>query len=156
MDAHTQNQRAAYEHTQTFILYFGILVYTNTVSEYGCTHTILARHLLMYADKMRTEWRRRIGCLKLQVIFRKRATNYRALLWKMTYKDKASYDFTAPRIDSRRQVLLNVRQIRWTSTIRCTTLLLYYFTSAQPIALGVSLLEFLSHLNRWSSGNLIL
>ena len=37
-----------------------------------------------------TEWRRPIGCLKLQVIFRKRATNYRALLQKMTYKDKAS------------------------------------------------------------------
>jgi len=37
-----------------------------------------------------TGWRRLIGCLKLQVIFRKRATNYRALLWKMTYEDKAS------------------------------------------------------------------
>ena len=36
-------------------------------------------------------WRRPIGCLKLQVIFRKRAVNYRALSWKMTYKDKASY-----------------------------------------------------------------
>ena len=33
---------------------------------------------------------RPIGCLRLQVIFRKRATNYRALLRKMTYKDKAS------------------------------------------------------------------
>jgi len=31
-------------------------------------------------------------CLKLQVIFRKKATHYRALLRKMTYKDKASYD----------------------------------------------------------------
>jgi len=30
----------------------------------------------------------------LQVIFRKRATNYRALLRKMTYKDKASYGFS--------------------------------------------------------------
>ena len=39
-----------------------------------------------------TGWRRLIGCLKLQVIFRKRATNYRALLRKMTCKDKASYD----------------------------------------------------------------
>jgi hypothetical protein len=37
-------------------------------------------------------WRRPIGCLKLQVIFRKRATNYRALLRKMTCKDKASYE----------------------------------------------------------------
>jgi len=32
----------------------------------------------------------------LQVIFRKRATNYRALLRKMTYEDKASYDSTPP------------------------------------------------------------
>jgi len=32
-----------------------------------------------------------IGCLKLQVIFRKRATSYRALLRKITCKDKASY-----------------------------------------------------------------
>ena len=37
-----------------------------------------------------------IGCLKLQVIFRKRATNYRALLRKMTCEDKAPYDTTAP------------------------------------------------------------
>jgi len=29
---------------------------------------------------------RPIVCLKLQVIFRKRATNYRALLWKVTYE----------------------------------------------------------------------
>ena len=32
------------------------------------------------------------GCPKLQVIFRKRATNYRDPLRKMTYKDKASYE----------------------------------------------------------------
>ena len=31
---------------------------------------------------------------KLQVIFRKRATNYRALLRQITYEDKASYDST--------------------------------------------------------------
>ena len=36
-------------------------------------------------------WRRLIGCLKLQVILRKRATNHRALLQKMTYQDKESY-----------------------------------------------------------------
>jgi len=39
-----------------------------------------------------TGWRRSIGCLKLQVIFRKRATIYRALLWKMTCEDEASCD----------------------------------------------------------------
>ena len=43
-----------------------------------------------------TGWRRLIGCLKSQVIFRKRATNYRAPLRKMTYEDKAFYDATPP------------------------------------------------------------
>jgi len=43
-----------------------------------------------------TGWRRPIGCLKLQVIFRKRATNYRPLLRKMTYKDKASCESSPP------------------------------------------------------------
>jgi len=33
---------------------------------------------------------------KLQVIFRKRATNHRVLLQKMTYKDKASYGSSPP------------------------------------------------------------
>jgi len=41
-------------------------------------------------------WQRLIGCLKLQVIFRKRATNYRALLRKMTYEDKPSYASSPP------------------------------------------------------------
>jgi len=38
-----------------------------------------------------TGWKRGIGCFKLQVSFRKRATNYRALLRKMTCEDKALY-----------------------------------------------------------------
>jgi len=37
-----------------------------------------------------TVWRRPIGCPKLQFIFRKGATNYRALLRKTTCKDNAS------------------------------------------------------------------
>jgi len=41
-----------------------------------------------------TGWRRLIRCLKSQVRFRKRATNYRALCRKLAYKDKASYDYT--------------------------------------------------------------
>jgi len=39
---------------------------------------------------------RLIGCLQLQVIFRERATIYRALLREMTYEDKAPYDPTPP------------------------------------------------------------
>jgi len=43
-----------------------------------------------------TVWRRLIGSPKLQIIFRKRATKYRALLRKMTYKDKGSYESSPP------------------------------------------------------------
>jgi len=39
-----------------------------------------------------TGWRRLIGSPKLQVIFHRRATKYRSLLRKMTYKDKGSYE----------------------------------------------------------------
>ena len=37
-----------------------------------------------------------MGCLQLQVVFRKRATKFRALLLKITYKDKASYGSSRP------------------------------------------------------------
>ena len=43
-----------------------------------------------------TGWRRLIGSPKLQIIFHKRATKYRSLLWKMTYKDKGSYESSPP------------------------------------------------------------
>jgi len=43
-----------------------------------------------------TGLRRLIGCLKLQGIFRKRATNCRALLRNMTCKDKAFYGSLPP------------------------------------------------------------
>jgi len=41
-----------------------------------------------------TGWRRLIGSPKLQIIFHKRATKYRSLSRKMTYKDKGSYEFS--------------------------------------------------------------
>jgi len=47
---------------------------------------------------MHTGRRRPIGCLKLQVVFRKKATNCRALLRKMTNEDKASYGSSPPYI----------------------------------------------------------
>jgi len=43
-----------------------------------------------------TGWRRPTGCLQLQVILRKRAIHFRVLLYKMTYKDKASYGSLLP------------------------------------------------------------
>jgi len=39
-----------------------------------------------------TGWRRLVGSPKLQINFHKRATKYRSLLRKMTYKDKESYE----------------------------------------------------------------
>jgi len=49
------------------------------------TSTCLS-HLYMYTLTLHTVWRRLIGCLKLQVMFRKRAINYWALLRKMIYE----------------------------------------------------------------------
>jgi len=56
-----------------------------------------------------TGWRRPIGCLNLQVIFRKRATNYMVFLKKMTYEDKASYDPTplCTTLSSQRVIMSN-------------------------------------------------
>jgi len=43
-----------------------------------------------------TGWRRLIESLELQIIFHQRATKYRSLLRKMTYKDKGSYESSPP------------------------------------------------------------
>jgi len=62
----------------------------------------LSRSLSLYDLKTRSDtaqatgWRRLIGSPKLQIIFHKRATKYRALLRKMTYKDKGSYGSLPP------------------------------------------------------------
>ena len=47
-----------------------------------------------------TGWRRLVASSKLQIIFHKRAAKYRALLRKMTYKDKGSYESSPPCIMS--------------------------------------------------------
>jgi len=59
-------------------------------------HPMCLRHPVCTQCTWDTSRRRPIGCLKLQVISHKRANNYRALLRKMTYKDKASHDSTPP------------------------------------------------------------
>jgi len=40
-------------------------------------------------SEITAEWRRPTECLMLQVIFRKKATNYRGFVRKMTYKDRS-------------------------------------------------------------------
>jgi len=109
----------AYTHVQTHRM-----VCTHSTTMYRRTHTHTPTHNLsrsrahthlylpspiricicshQYANRTSThphthyDTRRCIGCFKLQVIFRKRATNCRALLRKMTYEDKASYGFSPP------------------------------------------------------------
>jgi len=56
-------------------------------------------------DVRPTGWRRLIGCPKLQIIFHKRATKYRALLPKMTYSDKGSYESWPPCIVAKDSVV---------------------------------------------------
>jgi len=82
------------------VYYMYILIVCCCVCIVYCVllHVSLCVAARVYADSLetRTEWRRPIGCLKLQVSFRKTAANYRALLQKMTYKDKASYGSSPP------------------------------------------------------------
>ena len=76
--------RCTYIHvyTHTHICVWKWVSYTR---QFACQSTMLC-----------TGWRRLIGCLNLQVIRHKRATNNRAFLLKMTYEDKAPYASTPP------------------------------------------------------------
>ena len=60
-----------------------------------CTHYCSYTSLLMHLS-LDTGWPRLIGSPKLHIIFHKRATKYRALLRKMTYKDKGSSESSPP------------------------------------------------------------
>jgi len=68
-------------------------------------HTATQCHTLLQGGLTLSTTRRQrpIACLKLQVIFHKRDTNYRAFLQKMTYKDKASY-LSSPPCNCREQL----------------------------------------------------
>jgi len=51
---------------------------------------------VIFTQNFDTGWRRLIGSPNLQIIFHKRAIEYRSLLRKMTYKDKGSYESSPP------------------------------------------------------------
>jgi len=84
-----------------------------------------------------TGWRRPIGCLKLQVMFRNRANNYRALLRKMIYKDKVSYGCPPPCYGlmdihiSSTGIFINVLLLWYVSIIivckQCIIIIVYYY-----------------------------
>jgi len=59
--------------------------------------------------RMSTGWRKHIGSPKLQIIFHKRATKYRSILRKLTYKDMGSYESSPPcSLDTRYHTVLYV------------------------------------------------
>jgi len=69
-----------------------------------------------------TGWRRLLGSPKSQIIFHKRATKYKSLLRKMTYKDKGSYESSPSCISSRTLRLFFVystRAKKWYVLMRC-------------------------------------
>jgi len=67
---------------------YAIYMCSICATQYIYTRCICAIHV----QHMRTEWRRCAGCLKVQVSFRKRATDYRALWRKVTYQNKGGED----------------------------------------------------------------
>jgi len=76
-------------HVAVCDMYFRHPVQSIEIFEY--LNACYSRYVVLVPDATKvTGWRRPIGCLKLQVIFRKRATNYRTLVRKMTHKYKGS------------------------------------------------------------------
>ena len=63
---------------------------------YVYVHVNMYTYIYIHVYVRPTWWRRPIGCFKLQVVFCKRATIYRALLREITYTDKASYGSSPP------------------------------------------------------------
>ena len=73
------------------------LAHSTPINTFTATILLFYLYLFIYRHWMcnrstGTGWRRLIGYPKLQIIFHKRATKYRSLLRKMTYKDKRSYE----------------------------------------------------------------
>ena len=83
-----------YVYTVMFLCVCVCVLAVGTSCTNGCEVRTRPSTILKYV--FCTGWWRLIGCLKLQVIFRKRATNYRALLRKMTCEYKTSYDSPPP------------------------------------------------------------
>jgi len=73
----------------------------------------------MFDVSMSTGWRLLIGSPKLQFIFHKRATKYRSLLRKMTYKDKGSYESSPPHQSSMHSPFPTRWDPKWSS--KCKT-----------------------------------
>ena len=85
-----------------------------------CTHVHVRTHQTIMRIHC-TGWRRLIGSLKLQILFHKRATKYRALLRKLTYKDKGSYESSPPCMNHMNSMKYLTYTLQHTAT-HCNTL----------------------------------
>jgi len=70
----------------------------NNICVYIYIHTYVHtfKYMIISEWSSTTGCRRLTGSPKLQIIFHKRATKYRSILKKMTYKDKGSYQSSPP------------------------------------------------------------
>ena len=89
---------------------------TSVASVGGCVNMsqLYARNIRVPTDSYihtHTGWRRLVGFPKLQIIFHKRATKYRSLLRKMTYKDKGSYESSPPCMHTHRELFYSYTDI---------------------------------------------
>jgi len=81
-------------HTVLHVIYIiRIYIYVLYISP---TYIFTAYTYLRHICSLAIGWQGTIRCLKMQVSFRKRTTNYRALLRKETYEDKASCRCSPP------------------------------------------------------------
>jgi len=87
-----------------------------------------------------TGWRRPIECLKLQVIFRKRATNYRALLQKTICEDQVPYDSTPPCSASNTHVSDSSSLYTLSESLTLTRSLTHSLSHSLSLALSLTLL----------------
>ena len=92
---HTPAPTASLMKSPSYLEFFGVSTFIWAITI--CARTTWIMHRYTVYDTLSvstivwvstTEWRRPVGYLKMQIIFRRRATNYRALLWKITCEDK--------------------------------------------------------------------
>jgi len=102
---HTHTQTDTYTHTHTHThTHTYTHIYDFNSSTFANRHSQINPNILNWnrrnekegKQKAHTGWRRLIGSPKLQIICHKRATKYRSLLRKMTYKEKGSYESSPP------------------------------------------------------------
>jgi len=95
---YTQTHAHAHRHTEHTCTNMCDVTHVRIIShdEWVLSHVWMIRVSQWLRHITRSGWQRPIGSLKLHVIFRRRATNYRALLRKMTNQDKASYGSLPP------------------------------------------------------------